>query len=359
MLLTTNLPKYIYHYCTISTFSDIVENGTIRLSDIRKSNDSKEIVWFMESFRGFISKKLINALSAQNTLTEESINILNQLRNVSSEIQEKNELDNRLSVLNEQIGIEKNFVNNFERLNNFFKDNYWLNAVDPYVFCLSSYGDSLSQWRGYGDDGYGVSIGFNMSYFERIITNSSSLMIPYNSLSLSEVCYKEDLDSLFEMVIKKVPSFYDEIEMEPDSILFLMLLQILSIAPLFKNPSFVEESEWRLLSLMKSLNIDKLTKFDNSFWNEHTGQTEEIKSKFQLLKKDYFIRDKTLVPFLELKISNLSEAIGEIVIGPKSKITISEMKDYLLLKGLKTNSMDDIHDGVNVIKSKSSYTDKP
>ena len=35
----------VYHYCDLSTFKAIVENNTLRLSDITKSNDSMEIKW--------------------------------------------------------------------------------------------------------------------------------------------------------------------------------------------------------------------------------------------------------------------------------------------------------------------------
>lgn len=34
--------RVIYHYCSINTFDSIMRNKTIRLSDITKSNDSKE-----------------------------------------------------------------------------------------------------------------------------------------------------------------------------------------------------------------------------------------------------------------------------------------------------------------------------
>jgi hypothetical protein len=35
-------------------------------------------------------------------------------------------------------------------------------------FCMSEEADLLSQWRGYADDGCGVSIGFNRRYFEEL-----------------------------------------------------------------------------------------------------------------------------------------------------------------------------------------------
>lgn len=43
----------LYHYCSLDTFLSIVQNRTIRLSDITKSNDAKELTWFFHNFRVF------------------------------------------------------------------------------------------------------------------------------------------------------------------------------------------------------------------------------------------------------------------------------------------------------------------
>jgi len=40
---------------------------------------------------------------------------------------------------------------------------------DGLGFCLSFYGDLLSQWRGYADDGCGVSIGFGVPYLKSLV----------------------------------------------------------------------------------------------------------------------------------------------------------------------------------------------
>lgn len=36
---------YLYTYCSLSTLKTMTEKGTLRFSDIRKSNDSKESVY--------------------------------------------------------------------------------------------------------------------------------------------------------------------------------------------------------------------------------------------------------------------------------------------------------------------------
>ena len=37
--------EFVYHYCTVETMKDIFEQGTLRLSDIEKSNDYAERKW--------------------------------------------------------------------------------------------------------------------------------------------------------------------------------------------------------------------------------------------------------------------------------------------------------------------------
>lgn len=355
--MNTELPKHIYHYCTIPTFNNIIENSTIRLTDIRKSNDSKEIKWIIEKFQEFLLNKQLYSIKEKSTLLSKYKDIYSKSSNISLVTREENIMDDQLSLLKMKINIEENTYGYFKAISEFFKEDYLHEQVDPYVICFSSNGDSLSQWRGYGDDGYGVSIGFNTDYFKKLLSRKSDL-IEYNSLTLAKVCYEEDMNSLFERIIEKVLKNDKENQTEYDNILRLILSEILSIAPMFKSPSFSEEAEWRLFSLMNRFHRNKLPKFDDSYWGEDNKQVEEIKSKFQLIKKDYFVRNKLLISFLELKILNFSEAIGEIVIGPKSKMTITELEDYLRLKGLIITSNDYSCNGINIIKSRSSYTNK-
>ena len=49
------IPKTIYHYCSLETFNSIITNKTLRLSDITKSNDSKELIYI----RPFIKEEFL------------------------------------------------------------------------------------------------------------------------------------------------------------------------------------------------------------------------------------------------------------------------------------------------------------
>lgn len=49
-----------------------------------------------------------------------------------------------------------------------------ISEVDKYVACLSKNGDSLSQWRAYGNNGSGISIGFNRKKLEASLAGNNS-----------------------------------------------------------------------------------------------------------------------------------------------------------------------------------------
>jgi len=113
--------KTLYHYCNIHTMMSIVRSQSLWLTNCLFSNDSKELEWAVDRLN-------------------ESINSLYQ-----SEIFEKNAYSKvqMLNILNQILEETKNHI------------------FPTYVTCFSVEGDSLSQWRGYGDDGRGVAIGLN------------------------------------------------------------------------------------------------------------------------------------------------------------------------------------------------------
>lgn len=113
-----------YHYCSTEAFRQILTSKKIWLSSLTSSNDAMEGKWMT---------KVIEEVAA-----EENINKTNQM---------------------ELIGRAR------------FIDS----SSDCLGFCLSEKGDTLSQWRGYADDGKGVSIGFNGEFLQTIVTNNKSI----------------------------------------------------------------------------------------------------------------------------------------------------------------------------------------
>lgn len=46
-----------------------------------------------------------------------------------------------------------------------------------YVACFSEHGDLLSQWRAYGQDGEGISIGFDCEYLFKCLATQSEMIV--------------------------------------------------------------------------------------------------------------------------------------------------------------------------------------
>lgn len=107
-------PDILYHYCSNATFLSIVESDSIRLSDLSLSNDSQEGRWVRKVFERYcrahgVSDDHIDAALRDLDLTIEFIGAAG--------------------------------------------------------FCMSGRDDTLSQWRAYADDGFGVAIGFSAKHF--------------------------------------------------------------------------------------------------------------------------------------------------------------------------------------------------
>ena len=131
------IPKILYHYCSVDAFHEIIKNKTLRLSEIEKSNDSLECQWLEQRIvPSLIRKRIVEQLSETS----------------SNEYVE--------SMIKESISIYK---------------GYWDSLHDSIVqkmtlaICFSRNDDLLSQWRGYGNDGYGVAIGFNTKAFGKYL----------------------------------------------------------------------------------------------------------------------------------------------------------------------------------------------
>ena len=55
--MSSKKPKSLYHYCSLETFISIIRNSSIWLSDVKKSNDSKELIWLRQHYYNYILDK--------------------------------------------------------------------------------------------------------------------------------------------------------------------------------------------------------------------------------------------------------------------------------------------------------------
>jgi hypothetical protein len=176
------------------------------------------------------------------------------------------------------------------------------NIFPTYISCFSKDKDSLSQWRGYGDDGRGIAIGFNSEVLNNLRDND-------NDIHLKQIAYHDNLQNaiLDDALIRYIIGVSDIKDWA------------YHILPVFKPIGFKEEQEWRLIFIPK----------------ENTG-----------LKPNLYFQNGKLRQCYELPLSN--GFISEIVLGPKCNLEPIDIVIFFRAFGF------DIEES-QIVKSELSY----
>lgn len=271
--------EVIYHYCSIETFLSILQNCTLRLTDIEKSNDFAERVYM------------------ETCIQDELIKLLN-----------KKASNNDIEV--------------------FIKD--WCQILyessNLYACCFSEDGDLLSQWRGYADNGFGVSIGFSKNILEERNEEKYGLKfqkVSYNILEHEQFAKKQA--QVIEKCLEKKNIYSAIAEVFENNI---------EINSCMKNPAFVEEKEWRLSIAMNPL--------------LRINEDKEVQD-FQMSKIKMYSSKKKIITYLDLNFEKIKQDfVKEIVIGPNCKMSTNDLKQCLSILGYEASK-------INIIPSKSTY----
>lgn len=310
--MTKRKSKTLYHYCSLHTFKSIMENRSIWLSDIRKSNDSKELLWVSKQCSTLILEIWVNYL---NALKEADL-----LSNISTD-----------------------HFDEFEKIRSLI-DNHDLCMC--WAFCLSEKRDDLGQWRGYADDGQGVSIGFSSDFFD-IIDILIGRIAEKGELRFQKIKYrKKDIDALFQESIDATPITAD---LSPDQVLNLCREAVgmaFWLAPFYKNETFKDEKEWRVAYTAVSSDVIKHNM-------PNPADKDSVVNDIANFKKfGYVVKNQTLVSHLELDLPLLKNIVSSITLGPKCKVTPFEMQMFLA-----SIEMDKNHKGkaIKILRSAASY----
>ncbi len=263
-----SIPDILYHYTTQQGLLGILTNASLWATHILYLNDQKEYWHAFDVTRKVIQDKL-------KTLTDEL-----QIR----------------------------------RLDGIHRELCAHQSADIFVASLSEDGDSLSQWRAYGANGNGFSIGFSREKLNHLALNAgwrldrcsydleskiNKVLPPINS----DVQARHSVESITTYEGEKncvfvTSSKYDDFTKE-----------ILKFTPFLKHAAFHEEKEWRLV----------LDKDDQSLISHRAGQN-------------------LLMPYREfsLLMKETLDCISEIVVGPTAHIDLSErsLKSFLESKYL-------------------------
>ena len=256
-------PKKLYHYCSIETLLKIIESKSLWLSNCSQMNDAKESVWVEQYF----------------------------------------------DLINESL-----WSGDFDDFKESLFLHYNWNKNHPYIFCLSEVDDSLGQWRAYSSDGKGVAIGFNT----KMLGLKNELPAPNvykdNTIGLVKVEYdvrkqKSQIQNLTDNFGDTHLNRKEDWELVP--VYFSKLLIDHSL--IFKNPSFSEEKEWRIIHTPVSSGYEK----DNS--------------KIELSEKKFRANGFRLTSYFELNLEKVfnSKLIPEIILGPKSEVDSQILRELL------------------------------
>ncbi|MGI6600037.1 MAG: DUF2971 domain-containing protein [Kiritimatiellia bacterium] len=249
------IPNILYHYCRNESLIHIVNGKILFLTSVTGANDYEET----RRARPYIIERLkLHSIGAKNTW----MNRLLELFDINDRI--------------------------------------------PFVLCFSENGDQLSQWRGYADDGQGVSIGFFMPSLSLPQRLPLSYASPEQAIGIDKVIYDEGIqkgivDRLVDEYVKAVavnPSTMDNRAIET-------ILQLRQFSLIFKNPGFIEENEWRIIH----------TPMPYSSPGEPMKLMGAIGNRTSRIIKNSIV---TSIP-LKLNWANGQEPIAEVFLGPKNK----------------------------------------
>lgn len=276
----------MYQYRSIDVFQKIIESKKLRLTSAYHQNDKKEL------------KLLLDYI-------EEKIDILYNKDTKQTDIKR----------------INKNIV-----------IDYFL-KTDVFISCFSKKGDKLSQWRAYGNDGRGISIGFNFNF-------------KYHNLFYGKVCY--DNESYIDNNKHSIDGIINDIYQDFSKAIiresyYINIINTIKEASLLKHNGFIEEEESRIVfiplgikSMKHGTNINNIInntyKSDINDYKNCTWTDEEHSDSYQEIGDlKFYATQDNLIPYFEFKY--LEESIHEIILGPCCTIKEDELKYFLVHNG--------------------------
>lgn len=196
--LVQDLPGEIYHYTDLNALSSIITHDDLWLTNSMYTNDEYEMTHGYELTKEILSKK------RRRTKKAETQAFLKRVESLVGEPPTR--------------GV--------------------------YICCFCTQDNLLSQWRSYGENGTGVSIGFEQMGFRRYC--GADLPLEIGLMRLWRVFYKtETKKDIIEKALDMIPKLHPKDSEEEkahkvaDAIHFFI--------PTFKNSDFEEEKERRLI----------------------------------------------------------------------------------------------------------------
>ena len=303
------MEKELYHYCSNQKAVAILSGRSIRMSDIQKSNDYKELSLFFPRIFDYL----------------EHLYLKNPFR----------------FKYNNEVG-RKAFYDLLD-----FSYHYWENRFSSgdfsnLVLCLSESDDSLSQWRGYADNGKGFCIGFSKNQLKKYCDNSNGV------LRLEKVTYLEEegilkviedeahdilysLKGMRKWIVDKMT--HDDDNPDTDGLIGFNfdggLESVFTDSLKYKSYAFHEEREWRMfLSKQAYKNPDWICSKTNKKLGGPAGFSETV--DFLKNKICFHATEDDLIPYYPIKFDEfLKSPVTSVYLGPKNKVRMADIELFL------------------------------
>lgn len=316
---------YLYHYCSNSKAFSILQDKTIRMSDISKSNDSLELQLFFPT----LHRKIFKLYT-----------------------------DNPFPF---KYG-RKRGINAFRELVQ-FSEYSWQQRFDSgdfsnFVVCFSETKDSLSQWRGYADDGKGCSIGFSKASLQSFCESTKGVLRMEKVIYITEDELNDKISYYANGIVNSLKGFRewivsnmtkDDNDPDTDGLLaynFDGMIEGAFIDSLrFKTAHFREEQEWRIfLSRRAYKNADWVFNKKEVFMGPALfDETLDFLNN----RIDFRPTTDDLIPFCPLSFNEFYDnPVVEVWIGPKNYSRKGDIELFLRKYNYKN---------VNVIYSDITY----
>lgn len=303
------MARELYHYCSNDKSYNILKSKSIRLSDIQKSNDYRELSLFFPKILDYIEEFYHQKpfrLQCDGKIEGEALSKL-------------------LS----------------------YSYDYWRNRFSSgdfsnFVLCFSEAADSLSQWRGYADNGRGCCLGFSKDELERYCLSTNGVLqlkqVTYlveegidNAIRDAAKDILQSLKGLRRFIVSEITN--DNNHPDTDGLLhynFDGMLEAAFIDSLqYKSFAFHEECEWRMFFTRPT--------YKNPGWM-CDKTSEPIKGPRGFAETIAFLQDRIdfhptvddLIPYCRIGFEEFVEPpIRSVWLGPKNKIRISDMELFL------------------------------
>ena len=215
-----NSPSFIYHYCSMESFSKIIENREIWVTPAVKMNDITEGSWITALLRRYAQENLSS--------TQKDLDFANAILEFIA-----------------------------------------INSYPLYMTCFSQNKDLLSQWRGYADAGKGISIGFKLNSFSIPIMDTNWISkFRHGKYYLCKVQYVD-----YNYIYPSIDDIFKRYKHTIDN-LHNIAIQFINMRSILKNDSFSEEQEWRL-----AIEPQFFRKNDAHVWVSQIIPLENIKTR--------------------------------------------------------------------------------